>query len=277
MAIAAPWFIAMQARYPGFADYFFVEQHFRRYTQTAFNNPQPFWFFVPVLLLSALPWSLWLPAALRRWRSTTPALPSALYAWWVVAVVVFFSLPVSKLVGYVLPALPPLAALLGLAACRGRAWRWALPLAALACVAGVATLAWQAPHSQRDLGLALGARVQPGDRVVLVDAAFFDVPFYARLAQPPIVLSRWDDPDIPRRDNWRKELHDAARFDAQAAARQLWRTDRAAALLCARGTLWFVAAKGWQAPGDLAPLARVHEGRLADLLRAEGGPRPGCP
>ena len=29
-AVAAPWFMAMQARYPGFYDYFFMEQHVRQ-------------------------------------------------------------------------------------------------------------------------------------------------------------------------------------------------------------------------------------------------------
>jgi len=112
--VAAPWFVAMQARYPAFNDYFFMEQHFRRYALASFNNVHPFWFFIVVLPLATLPWSAWLPAALRRVGAEHRAMPG-LYAWWVVAVVGFFSLPSSKLVGYVLPALAPWCALLALA------------------------------------------------------------------------------------------------------------------------------------------------------------------
>jgi len=285
--ISVPWFVAVQARYPGFFDYFFVEQHFRRFALTGFNNVQPWWFFALALPALTLPWSLWLAPAvqlLRRGVSPrsdgTPGLPRALlalYAWWIVAVVGFFSLPSSKLIGYVLPAVAPLCTLLGLAILRGRAWRWLMPLSAAGCLILVAGVAWQSPHSHRDLGLALGARMQPGDRVVFVDDPFYDLPFYAGLTQPPIVLSRWDDPDIPRRDNWRKELHDAGRFDPGAAAQRLWRTERAAGLLCAPGTVWFLAGKGWQPPPGLEGLVRVFEGVNGDLLRTSGGQRPVCP
>lgn len=280
--IAVPWFVLVQLRHPGFLDYFFVEQHLRRFAQGGFNNVQPFWFFAPVLLLLTLPWSLWLPAALRGpWAAgatTAPLFGSrALCAWWVVAVLGFFSLPSSKLVGYALPALAPLAALLAPAVARGRAWRWLLPLAAVLCVGLVAGVARHTPGSNRDLGVALAARLQPGDRVVLVDGAFFDVPFYAGLRQPPTVLADWDDPSIPRRDDWRKELADAARFAPEAGAQRLWRTSRAAELLCGVGRLWFVAAPGWQPPQALGPLQRVHVGRYGALLQASGRHRPGCP
>jgi len=90
--IAAPWFVLVQLRFPGFFDYFFVEQHFRRYAQVGFNNAQPAWFFVAVLPLLMLPWSLWGLGALwslvRRARVTRPAAapaaasPVTLYGWW---------------------------------------------------------------------------------------------------------------------------------------------------------------------------------------------------
>ena len=66
LLVGAPWFVAMQWQYPAFFDYFFIEQHFRRYAESGFNNVQPLWFFVLVLPVLTLPWSLWLPASLRR-------------------------------------------------------------------------------------------------------------------------------------------------------------------------------------------------------------------
>jgi 4-amino-4-deoxy-L-arabinose transferase-like glycosyltransferase len=275
--IAAPWFVAMQLRYPGFFDYFFMEQHFRRFAQTGFNNAQPVWFYAAVLPLLTLPWSLWLPAA---WRHPAPGLQRGLYLWWLVAIVGFFSLPTSKLVGYALPALAPLCGLLGLAVARGQAWRRVMPAAAVLCIGIVAALAWQAPHSHRDLGETLARLRQPDERVVFVEGAFFDVPFYAGLTRPPIVLSSWDDPDIARTDNWRKELSDAGRFDPTAAARQLWRTDRAAQLLCSPGTVWFIADLAWTPPAALGGLAPVYKGANGTLWRAPAdasASRSGCP
>jgi 4-amino-4-deoxy-L-arabinose transferase-like glycosyltransferase len=282
LLVAAPWFVMMQRRVPGFLDYFFVEQHFRRYAAGGFNNPQPFWFLFVVLPLLTLPWSLWLPRAWRAWRGDAAGSPTdrgltALYAWWVLVVVLFFSLPRSKLIGYVLPALAPWAALLGPAVVRGRAWRWVLPLAALACVAVIGGVAWKAPASHRDIGLALRERTQAGGRLVLVDAPFFDVAFYARTTVPPIMLADWNDPGIPTRDDWHKELHDAARFADPASAARLWPRERAAGLLCEPGTIWFVVPRGWVPPTGLEALQPMWRGRHADLLRGAGGQRAGCP
>lgn len=268
-AVATPWFAAMALRHPGFLDYFFLEQHVRRYAQAGFNNVQPFWFFLPVLLLLALPWTLWLPGLLRR-RRLPPGTPLALYAWWVAAVVLFFSLPASKLVGYVLPALAPLAGLLGLAAAHGRAWRWALALAAVACVAIIVGVARHEGNSHRDIALELRQQLQPGDRVVFAGEPFFDVPFYARLPQPPVVLDDWDDPAILRRDDWRKELRDAARFDPPAGGRLLLRPAQAATLACGPGTTWVLAPPAWQPLPALGPLQRVRDGRRAVLWRSAG-------
>ena len=272
--IAAPWFVLMQQRFPEFLDYFFVEQHFRRFAQSNFNNVHGAWFYWAVLPLLALPWVTWLPALVKRWRKACVPVPYAgFYLWWVVAVAGFFSLPSSKLVGYVLPALAPLVMLLAWAITKGRAWRWVLPMAALACVAFVGVLAVKAPKSNRDVALDLAARVQPGHRVVFIDEAFFDIPFYAQLSAPPVVLSRWRDPTATQRDNWRKELFDAARFDPAIAARVLVPEQDTLALLCAPGVTWFVGgarfrtAQGESASSPLAALQTVFEGRNALLMQ----------
>mgnify|MGYP002075699001 FL=1 len=266
-AIAMPWFAAMAGRFPGFLDYFFLEQHVRRYAQGGFNNAQPFWFFVPAVLLLMLPWSPWLLAWVRR-RSAAPGAPLALYAWWAVAVLGFFSLPQSKLVGYALPALGPLAALAGLAVAPGRAWRWLMPAAAVACVATVVALAWRDGGSHRELALKLRGLLQPGERAVLVGGPYFDLPFYARLADAPIVLADWDDPAIAVRDDWRKELRDAARFEPGTGARVLLRPQDLAASRCALQASWFVAPAEWVPPEAAGPMERVAADRHTVLWRA---------
>lgn len=262
--VVVPWFAAMAQRFPGFLDYFFLEQHVRRYAQGGFNNAQPWWFFVPVVLLLTLPWSLWLPAWWRE-RTRPVTAVAAPYAWWVVAVLAFFSLPQSKLVGYTLPALAPLAALLALAAARGRAWRYVMPAAALACVVAVVALARHDDSAQRALAQALRAGLQPGERVVLVGRPFFELPFYARLTDAPLVLADWDSADIDRHDDWRKELRDAARFDAAAGRRVLLRPAELADAPCGHGAAWFATPLEWRPPQALAALERVATDTRAAL------------
>lgn len=266
-AIVGPWLWAMHLRFPEFIDYFIIEQHFRRYGGTTFNNPQPVWFFAAVLPLLTLPWSLWLwPAARSVWRargqlltapagawpgSTTLGASAApllgLYVWWIIVIVGFFSVPRSKLVGYVLPAAAPWCALLawGLAE-RVRTWPRIGLAAGVLCVAIVAGLAWRSPHSARPVALELKRLMQPGDRVLFVNEFFYDVTFYAQLREPVWVLSDWDDPQIQRRDNWRKELHDARRFATPEQQAVLWPLARARDLLC-QGThpSWVITPGAW--------------------------------
>jgi 4-amino-4-deoxy-L-arabinose transferase-like glycosyltransferase len=264
--VAAPWMGAMQSRYPGFFDYFIVEQHFRRFTGMAFNNVAPFWFFAVVLPLLMLPWTLWLWPALRLRGAR-----AGLYAWWVLVVVVFFSLPASKIVGYVMPALAPAAALLSLGlVSRPRRWPRLAAVAGALCVVPVLVLAWKAPGTHQDIGLALRAAWQPGDRLVYADNDFYDLRFYARIDAPAIVLSDWADPELPRRDNWRKEMFDAARFDAAAGRATLWPWQRLNEVACGDGRTWIVATAD-QLPrlAALAGLATVLQGRHALLLRVD--------
>jgi 4-amino-4-deoxy-L-arabinose transferase-like glycosyltransferase len=277
--VALPWMLAMQARYPGFFDYFIVEQHFRRYAQSTFNNPRPFWFLIAALPLLTLPWSAWLAAGARRLVSAPPPL-AGLLAWWIVAIVGFFSIPTSKLVGYVLPALAPWCVLVAFATevrpSRPAVRHAVTAVAALICTGVALGVAWRPPNGHREAGLVLGGRMAAGDTVAMVDEFFMDVPFYARLAEPAILVGDWDDPEIPRHDNWRKEMLDAARFDPATAARVLWPTARAAELACgSSGHVWFViaphAAKRLPAVPGLAP---VWADQRIELWRA---PRHPCP
>lgn len=281
--VALPWMLLMQGRYPGFFDYFIVEQHFRRYATLGFNNQQPAWFLIAVLPLLTLPWSAAaLPALRRLWPggARAPAPPGAggmtgLMVWWVVAVLGFFSLPASKLVGYIMPALAPWCLLLAAPLAASRWWRPIAGLAAVVSVGTVVALAWQAPKSNRDIGLELRQRAAPDDRVVFVDDPFHDVAFYARLSAPALLASAWDDPEIPRRDNWRKEIADATRFDSAGAAATLLHIDRLPTLVCQGRRVWLVTTGDRPAALAAVPGARlVVQGRHAQLWLA--APRA-CP
>ena len=271
--LALPWFVLMQVRYPGFFDYFVVEQHFRRYATQNFNNVQPFWFYLWVLPVLTLPWGGWLVTLWRPLRALAQrglrGLDgddggwTLLMLWWTAAILGFFTLPASKLVGYIMPALLPGAALLAPVLARRPAWRPTAAVAALACIGVVVLLAWKSPHSGRDVGQALRAQLRPDDRVVMVEATFHDVAFEARLTRPPLIASNWADPDLRKFDNWRKELADAARFAPEPERAVLLQIDELPRLPC-RG-----AQRTWIVAEHAAEQTDVFAQRLGE--RAVGG------
>jgi hypothetical protein len=271
--LALPWFVAVQLRYPGFFDYFIMEQHFRRYAQSNFNNVHGPWFFVVVMPALTLPWSLWLRGAARRSWAERRGYPG-LYLWWIVAVLGFFSLPSSKLVGYALPALAPWCALLALAVPQpagSRRWRAIASVTAVVCVGIVAAVAWKAPGSNRALALTLAQLRAPNDVVVMVDEYLYDVPFYARLQQPVLVASDWADPSLPSHDNWRKELFDAARFDPALGRKLLVPLSELDRLGCGAPAVWFItAAQNAAAPARMSGARRLYRDDRQELWRVDG-------
>jgi hypothetical protein len=86
-----------------------------------FQHRQPFWFFVPILLIAVFPWTPLLIALARdAWRSYRrrdwKSSPAFLFACWIIFPVVFFSFSQSKLPGYILPVVPALILLLAVSA-----------------------------------------------------------------------------------------------------------------------------------------------------------------
>ena len=113
--LAAPWVVLVEQRNPGFAQFFFIHEHFTRFLTKVHQRYQPPWFFIPVLLLGFMPWTPLLPALVRgSWRDARSGnATSTLLVIWVLFGFVFFSVSDSKLVPYILPLFPALALLLG--------------------------------------------------------------------------------------------------------------------------------------------------------------------
>lgn len=120
LIVASIWYAPVIARHGStFLDEFFIQHHFARYTSNKYHHPQPFYFYIPVMMMLALPWTPYLIEALagaRRWKWRAP---DALSKWrafalaWLVMPVLFFSASGSKLPGYILPALPGAVMLIG--------------------------------------------------------------------------------------------------------------------------------------------------------------------
>jgi 4-amino-4-deoxy-L-arabinose transferase-like glycosyltransferase len=121
--VALPWYILCEVRNTEFIRVFIFQHNFERYLTPVFQHRQPVWFFLPIIILGLLPWTpLLIPAALegvRLWRekSWTDS-PGYFFAWWAFVPFLFFSFSQSKLPGYILPAIPPLALLCSIGAIR---------------------------------------------------------------------------------------------------------------------------------------------------------------
>jgi 4-amino-4-deoxy-L-arabinose transferase-like glycosyltransferase len=132
LAMVLPWYIAVTRRNPQFVRVFFLEHNLERFATNIYEHEQPVWFYFVVMLLAMLPWTVIAIRALvdaaiesvNEWRARLAknryvsharwgdAFPEFLVLWTLFPVV-FFSLSRSKLPGYILPSIPPLAILTG--------------------------------------------------------------------------------------------------------------------------------------------------------------------
>ncbi len=125
-AVALPWYgLCYLANGSIFLEEFIWRHHVMRFFSPSLEHVQPFWFFAPVMLGALVPWTILLPMVFRkqllRDRRFRFLLCSAL------STVAVFSVSTNKLPGYILPALPALAACLGIGLARAENPR--LPLA----------------------------------------------------------------------------------------------------------------------------------------------------
>jgi 4-amino-4-deoxy-L-arabinose transferase-like glycosyltransferase len=140
LAVAAPWYLYMNYRYPwvscrepGFWHEFFISQNFGRATAGGFGHNRQFpGFLLAVFLAGMGPWAIFLPGlAADLFRAARRAVPDrqalaallrgerreqaglVLLILWAAAIVGAFSLSKTQLPHYVAPAVPPMAVLLG--------------------------------------------------------------------------------------------------------------------------------------------------------------------
>jgi 4-amino-4-deoxy-L-arabinose transferase-like glycosyltransferase len=108
--IALPWFIAITIREPGFFDFYFIGEHFRRFFDSNYSHGQPIYYYVPIVIGGLVPWTFAVPFI--PWRSLTPNPARRFCVIASATILILFSLSSAKLVPYVLPAIPPIAILI---------------------------------------------------------------------------------------------------------------------------------------------------------------------
>ncbi len=124
-AIASPWFILVSIKNPEFAHFFFIHEHWDRFTKDTHNRKGHPLYFVPLILVGFIPW-LWQLAQgfINAWKDrrgepTVSAVSGFRPLWlaglWAVLIFAFFSKSQSKLPGYIMPIFPAISLLAGLA------------------------------------------------------------------------------------------------------------------------------------------------------------------
>lgn len=113
LLISCPWIILVQQANKDFLSFFFIREHFLRYTTTLHAREQTLLFYVPVALIGTLPWSAFLWKALREGVEKRAPLFEAtekrFLLSWIIFIFIFFSLSSSKMIPYIAPIFLPIA------------------------------------------------------------------------------------------------------------------------------------------------------------------------
>ncbi|MGZ8173161.1 MULTISPECIES: glycosyltransferase family 39 protein [Methylobacter] len=118
LLIAAPWFVAVSYANPEFPHFFFIHEHFERFTSDVHGRTKSNWYFFAVFAIGAMPWLFSSLNGLIKppfsWRAEAGKFEASRLLWvYAIFVFFFFSISHSKLPGYILPMFPALALLVG--------------------------------------------------------------------------------------------------------------------------------------------------------------------
>jgi 4-amino-4-deoxy-L-arabinose transferase-like glycosyltransferase len=117
-----PWYVAMTYVHGmPYLKSFFLADNLERFATTKFNDQRAIWFYVPIVVGGLMPWAIFLLVlpwrtlrdVARRRRALTGV--EWRLAIWTLAPLALFTASVGKQPRYILPVLPPLAIMLGLA------------------------------------------------------------------------------------------------------------------------------------------------------------------
>ena len=114
LVISAPLIIQIHKHNPGFWDYFFWVEHVRRFTSPDGNqHPEPWWYFLPMLPVGALLWTLNIGKVWSGFRTSLfRGRGASLCAVWIALPLLLLSASSGKLPAYILPIFPAFSLLI---------------------------------------------------------------------------------------------------------------------------------------------------------------------
>ena len=111
--VSLPWVLAVHAQEPDYWRFFFWHEHIRRFAGEDAQHGRPWWFYLPLLVVSSLPWAALLPVTFKdAWHNSRNA-KVVFVLLWMLLPLALFSLSKGKLPTYIMPCMLPLALLLG--------------------------------------------------------------------------------------------------------------------------------------------------------------------
>jgi len=112
LIVVCPWLILAQKENSDFLWFFFVREHFLRFTTKMHGKTEPFYFYLPILIGGLTPWLFYL---IKAWKnkyikeSLFSQDENKLLIVWFLVIFVFYQISSSKLAPYVAPLFIPLA------------------------------------------------------------------------------------------------------------------------------------------------------------------------
>jgi 4-amino-4-deoxy-L-arabinose transferase-like glycosyltransferase len=124
LGLTAPWHVLASlanqsaVKEYDFAWFYFVHEHFLRFTTKIHGRYEPWWFFIPILIGGLFPWVVFGAQAVKRslgggWKGRNEHREAWFLVIWIAFIMLFFSKSQSKLIPYVLPVFPAAAVLIG--------------------------------------------------------------------------------------------------------------------------------------------------------------------
>jgi len=115
-AVTTPWFVLVSQANEEFLHFFFIHEHWERFTSKVHHRDGPWYYFIPLLVVGIFPWLGLLLQSLWNSAKQLPATfqPGKLLLVWACFIFFFFSISSSKLPSYILPIFPALSLLIAL-------------------------------------------------------------------------------------------------------------------------------------------------------------------
>jgi hypothetical protein len=117
LAVAGPWLFLVVRANKDFLWFFFVQEHFLRYTTTMHSRNEPIFFYIPIIIAGTMPWWAFLFKAVKEGRvklfSLFASTENLFLLTWAGFIFLFFSISSSKLVPYIAAVFLPIAVFMG--------------------------------------------------------------------------------------------------------------------------------------------------------------------
>ena len=116
LIVVCPWLYLAHKENSDFLWFFFIREHFLRFTTQMHGKTEPFYYFLPIIIGGTLPWSVYLIRAWqqKKWKECLfQKDENKLLVVWFLFIVLFFTVSSSKLAPYIAPVFLPIALFAG--------------------------------------------------------------------------------------------------------------------------------------------------------------------